>query len=160
MIPSAASVATASANRTGCRACATQYPGSGSATSSPDSAPAHGTCGAACSSPAAISPSSARTGSIRCEWNACDTRSLRTRRAAARTARHRLYRRLVTGDHHRRRAVHRRDADPGDAASTSLTSASVAAIAHIAPPDGSACISRARAATSAHASSSDSTPAA
>ena len=40
------------------------------------------------------------------------------------------------------------------------TSASGAAIAVIAPPPGSACISRARAATSVHASSSDSTPAA
>ena len=36
----------------------------------------------------------------------------------------------------------------------------MAATAVIAPPPGSACISRARAATSAHASSSDSTPAA
>ena len=45
-------------------------------------------------------------------------------------------------------------------ASAAATSASVAATAVIAPPAGSACISRARAATSAHASCSDSTPAA
>ena len=43
----AASAATASANRTGSRACRTQYPGSHPATSSPVSAPAHGTRGGA-----------------------------------------------------------------------------------------------------------------
>ncbi len=41
----------------------------------------------------------------------------------------------------------------------SATSASVACTATIAPPAGSSCINRARAATSVHASSSENTPA-
>ncbi len=43
-------------------------------------------------------------------------------------------------------------------ASSATTSASVACTASIAPPSGSSCISRARAATSRHASGRDSTP--
>ena len=61
----AASDATAAANRTGSRACRTQYPGSQLLTSSPVRAHAHGTAGAPNSSPAATRPSSSSTGSIR-----------------------------------------------------------------------------------------------
>ena len=64
---------------------------------------------------------------------------------------------LRTGEHHRGRPVDRRDAHL--VGELRRTSSSVASTASISPPSGSACISRARADTSAHASASDSTPA-
>src|ERR1039457_62166 len=55
-ISCAASTATASANRTGSRACRTQYPASHPDTSSPVSPHAHGTPGTRYSRPTATSP--------------------------------------------------------------------------------------------------------
>ena len=156
-----ASAATASANRTGRRACRGQYPGSGSVTRPPVRAHAHGTRGAANSSRAAAWPSSSRTGSIRWEWNAWDTRSALTRTPRARN-------RSATCSTASASPEMTTDDGPLTAATdtfatpwiASVTSLSGAAMAVMAPPPGSACISRARAATSVQASASDSTPAA
>ena len=159
--PCAVSVATASANRTGSRACRGQYPGSGSVTRSPVRAHAHGTRGAANSSPAATWLSSSSTGSIRWLWNAWLTRRRRTRRPWSRKT-------SVTFSTASASPEITTEDGPltaaRDTASTpwiaAAISASVAAMAVMAPPPGRACISRARAATRRHASSSDSTPAA
>ncbi|GAA3055738.1 hypothetical protein GCM10020229_79440 [Kitasatospora albolonga] len=62
----------------------------------------------------------------------------------------------VAGDHHRTRAVTAAISAPGTR--TSRTSSSVASTATIAPPPGSSCINRARAATSEAASASENTP--
>ncbi len=156
--PSAAIVFTASANRTASRACAGQYPASGTVTCSPVSAPTHGTAGARWVSPAAVSPSSGRTGSIRDEWKAWLTRRRRTRRPRSRH-------RSATASTAAASPETTTDEGPFTAASDTVPrsaaiSSSLASTAAIAPPSGSPCISRALAATSAQASSRLSTPAA
>jgi hypothetical protein len=90
------------------------------------------------------------------EWNACDTRSRRERRpgSAAATASTAASSPEITTE-----AGPFTAASDTPAPSSGATSSSVAAIAVIAPPAGSAPISRPRAATSAAASPRDSTPA-
>ena len=112
--------------------------------------------------PCATSRKSASIPSMSGEWNAWLTRSrVVLRPCAAEMGRHLQHRLLVAGDHHRRSgplsaAMLTSRSAP---ASSARTSASVAWTATIAPPAGSACISRPRAATSVQASASDSTPA-
>ena len=157
----AARAVTASANRTGSRACRGQYPGSGPVASSPVRAHAHGTRGAANSSPAATPASSSSTGSIRWLWNAWHTRSAFTRMPRARNRSETCSTASASPETTTEEGPLTAARDtPAMPLIASATSASGAAIAVIAPPAGSACISRARAATRRHASSSDSTPAA
>ena len=160
-ISCAASAVTASANRTGSRACRGQYPDPGSVTRSPDRPHAHGTRGAMWVSPPATWLNSSRIVSMRCEWNAWLTRRPRTRRPRVRnfsaTPSTASASPEITTEDGPFTAAMDTPATPPIAAATS---ASEAAIAVIAPPPGRACISRARAATRRHASSRDSTPAA
>ena len=115
-------------------------------TSSPVSAEAHGTRGAACSRRGRLLP---EPGQRPGPSGGSGTRGPPAAAGSARpwpancsaTCVHRVG---VAGDHHRGRAVHRRDpTPPATPSSAAVTSASVAATAVIAPPPGSACISRA-----------------
>ncbi len=95
-------------------------------------------------------------GSTSGEWKACETRSLRvralTREAISSTAASPPEITTASGPLTAAMPTSR-------PSSSGSTSASEAAIASIAPPAGSACISRARSETSVQASGSDSTPA-
>ena len=78
--PAAANAATASANRTVPRTCPCQYPAvpsCSSVASSPVAVDTNGTTAGLAVTPSRTCPYSASIGSIRCEWNACDTRNLR-----------------------------------------------------------------------------------
>ncbi|PSK54425.1 hypothetical protein B0E53_07090 [Micromonospora sp. MH33] len=95
---------------------------------------------------------------MRGEWKACDTRSRLVRRPAARrvaatacTASASPERTTLVGP--------LTAASPTRSVRCGVTSAASASTATIAPPAGSACMSRARAATRAAASASGNTPA-
>ena len=160
--PRPRSPATAAANRTGSRACRTQYPGSVTCpgAGAPVSAETSGTPGSWYRTDAVTRPNASSMGSISGEWNAWLTRSGRTRAPAAASAAAAPATAAASPET-------TTDAGPfttattapGQPASTSRTWSSAASTAVIAPPGGSSCISRPRAATTLHASRSDHAPA-
>ena len=104
---------------------------------------------------------SSSIGSIRGEWNACETVNARVRTprsshtpATARTASTSPEMTVASGP--LTAAIATRPSNPD---SVAATSSAPACTDTIAPPAGNACINRPRAATSAHASSNDNTPA-
>ncbi len=152
--PWAVRARTPSRKRTASRTCRTQYSAVNSVMGSPVSVDTIGICGAANDSVSTTRAKSSSIGSINGEWNACETlnRLVRSKRSAiastsASTPEITTERGPLTA------AIPTPDVNKG------TISASEAATATIAPPPGSSCINRPRAATSAHASSSESTPA-
>ena len=163
----APAVASASAKRTGSRICRPQYPASTTpaSTACPVTVDTHVTRGAApLPTPAAAAPNAPSIGAISPEWNACVTRSPWLRiPAPVQPRHHRPHRRRRPRHHHAPRPVHRRHPHlppPACTAASPLApSPRPACTAAIAPPRGSAPISRPRAATSRAAASTSSTPA-
>ena len=161
MTPSAASVRTPSAKRTVSRTCLTQYPAS--ATRSGVAGPPvtfeiSGMRGGPNDSPSATRRKRSSIGSISGEWKAWLTRSRRVRRpSAANSAASRSTAASSPASTSASGALTAATDTPSGR--RGVTSSSVAWTATIAPPAGSSCMSRARAATSVHASSRDSTPA-
>ncbi len=159
--PASASACTPSVKRTVSRTWRTQYSGlhtSSSVASSPVTFDTTGICGAEKESPDTTCRKSSSMGSIRGEWNAWLTvsRSVLRPSAASRSA---------TASTAVSSPAMTSESGPLTAAIATpstrrpVTSASVAWTATMAPPVGSACISRALAATRVHASGSERTPA-
>ncbi len=121
---------------------------------SPVSVDTTGICGAANDNVPTTRAKSASIGSINGEWNACETLSRLVRSKRAATAATASSAPEITTERGPLTA-----AIPTCSVRYGSTSASAAATATIAPPAGNSCINRPRAATSAHASSSESTPA-
>ena len=106
-------------------------------------------CGAPYRTPAATFSNAASIGSISGEWNACDTRSaVLFTPCSAELRADRPHRLPRPRDHHALGPVDRRqiDTDLAYGASAARTRSASANTAAIAPPAGSACISRPRAA--------------
>ncbi len=120
-----------------------------------------GTVGACGESPATTVRNSSSMGSMSGEWKACETRSRRVRRPRAAT------RELTSSTAPRSPATTTArgpltaatETCPGCAARSGATSSSVASREAMAPPSGSACMSRPRARTRVQASSRENTPA-
>ncbi|RGC64959.1 hypothetical protein C5N14_31075 [Micromonospora sp. MW-13] len=162
--PAARRAVTPSAKRTTSRTWRTQYSGvrmSSAAASAPVRFDTTGSVGAANVSVSRTARNPASIGSISGLWKAWLTVSRRVRTPRSRHARSTSSRAsaapdTTTADGPLTAAMPTRSVSP---ARLAATSASGAATASMPPPAGSACISRPRAATRAHASARDSTPA-